>query len=367
MKKANTSDGYFRETFTYQGKRYSVRAKTERDLWRKVEEKKRRLEEGIDVTNENTTVDRWFENYLTAYKKGNVTDKTYHQLEAYVKNYISPAIGNRRLKDIQTIDLQLIMNSCAGKSQSQARKLRDLIRQAFKQARISRVLIFDPSEGIVMPKTTNGTHRALTDEERLHIHSVARSHRGGLWVLFVLYTGARPDETRKARWEDIDFKGHVIVLHSAKTDYGDRRVPIPARLYKRLKWVKQDSGYLFTQPTTGKPHTETSMKQMWRSFKQALDLDMGAQMKGGAINPETSVVADDLTPYCLRHTYATDLQSAGVPLNVAKDLLGHQSIAMTSQIYTHLSVDAFAEASLKVINFQHAQQRKEKKKSVGNR
>ena len=174
MKKANTSDGYFRETFTYQGKRYSVRAKTERDLWRKVEEKKRRLEEGIDVTNENTTVDRWFENYLTAYKKGNVTDKTYHQLEAYVKNYISPAIGNLRLKDIQTIDLQLIMNSCAGKSQSQARKLRDLIRQAFKQARISRVLIFDQSEGIVMPKTTNGTHRALTDEERLHIHSVAR-------------------------------------------------------------------------------------------------------------------------------------------------------------------------------------------------
>lgn len=43
------------------------------------------------------------------------------------------------------------------------------------------------------------------------------------------------------------------------------------------------------------------------------------------------------------------------------------SIAMTSQIYTHLSVDAFAEASLKVINFQRAQQRKEKKKSVGNR
>ena len=102
------------------------------------------------------------------------------------------------------------------------------------------------------------------------------------------------------------------------------------------------------------------MKQMWRSFKQALDLDMGAQMVHGAIDPETSVVADDLTPYCLRHTYATDLQSAGVPLNVAKDLLGHQSIAMTSQIYTYLSVGAFAEASLKVINFQHAQQRKKK-------
>ena len=129
--------------------------------------------------------------------------------------------------------------------------------------------------------------------------------------------------------------------------------------------MKQDSGYLFTQPTTGLPHTETSMKQMWRSFKQALDLDMGAQMAGGAIDPETSVVADDLTPYCLRHTYATDLQSADVPINVTKDFLGHKSIAMTSQIYTHLSVDAFADASLKVINFQHAQQRKEKRNLLG--
>ena len=94
---------------------------------------------------------------------------------------------------------------------------------------------------------------------------------------------------------------------------------------------------------------------------------MGAQMVHGAIDPKTSVVADDLTPYCLRHTYATDLQPADVPINVAKDFPGHQSIAMTSQIYTHLSVDAFAAASLKVINFQHAQQRKKKKNSVGNR
>lgn len=365
MKK--NADGYYRETFTFKGKRYDVTAKTERELWRKVDEKKRRLEEGVDVLNENTSVDRWFFKYLEAYKKGNVSDKTYHQLEAYVKNYISPAIGNRRLKDVQTIHLQMIMNECAGKSQSQARKLRDLIRQGFKQARISRVVAFDPAEGIVMPKTTNGTHRAITEDERKHIFSVARTHRAGLWVVFMLYTGARPEETRKARWEDIDFKGHVIVLHSAKTDYGDRRVPCPYPLYKRLKWAKRDSGYLFTQPTTGLPHTETSMKQMWRSFKQALDLDMGAQMVRGAIDPATSVVADDLTPYCLRHTYATDLQSADVPINVAKDFLGHKSITMTSHIYTHLSDEAFTNASLKVLSFATESRKKAQKKVVSIR
>lgn len=78
-------------------------------------------------------------------------------------------------------------------------------------------------------------------------------------------------------------------------------------------------------------------------------------------------MADDLTPYCLRHTYATDLQSTGVPLNVAKDLLWHQSIAMTSQIYTHLSDEAFTNASLKVLNFATESRKKTQKKVVSIR
>lgn len=106
---------------------------------------------------------------------------------------------------------------------------------------------------------------------------------------------------------------------------------------------------------------------MWRSFKQALDLDMGTQMASGAIDPETSVVADDLTPYYLRHTYVTDLQSAGVPLNVAKDFLGHKSIAMTSHIYTHLSDEAFTNASLKVLSFATESRKKTQKKVVSIR
>ena len=46
-------------------------------------------------------------------------------------------------------------------------------------------------------------------------------------------------------------------------------------------------------------------------------------------------VSPDLVPYCLRHTFCTDLQDAGVPINVAKVLMGHSSIKVTAQIYTH--------------------------------
>lgn len=353
MRKANTSDGYFRETFTFQGKRYSVRAKTERALWRKVDEKKRRLEHSIDITNENTTVDKWFADYLAAYKLPKVQPNTYADLQSYVKNYISPPIGSFRLKDVKPIDLQHILNSVSGRSASLACKLRNLIRSAFRQARIDRVIAYDPTEGIVMPETTSGTHRAITADERRHILHVAETHRAGLWVLFMLYTGARPDETRKALWADVRLNEEKIILHSSKTDYGDRAVPLHPALRPLLTG---GTGYIFTQPTTGKPHTKTSMRQMWCNFKKRVDIDMGARTFRGAIIPETSVVADDLTPYCLRHTYATDLQSAGVPINVAKDLLGHKNIAMTSHIYTHLSNEAFASAAARVSNFYEAQE-----------
>ena len=105
------------------------------------------------------------------------------------------------------------------------------------------------------------------------------------------------------------------------------------------------SPVLIPQPTTQAAHTKTSMRQMWEVFKRDLDISMGAQTFRNAIIPETSVVAKDLTPYCLRHTYGTDLQTAGVPINVAKDLMGHKDISVTARIYTHLSKQSFSDAA----------------------
>ena len=60
---------------------------------------------------------------------------------------------------------------------------------------------------------------------------------------------------------------------------------------------------------------------------------MGAVVEDGKIIYHA--VAPDLTPYCLRHTFCTDLQRAGVPINVAKELMGHSDISITANIYTH--------------------------------
>lgn len=354
MKK--NSDGYFRETFTFEGKRYDVTAKTERDLWRKVDEKKRQLEDGVDKISANMPVSKWIEKYLEIYKRPTVADNTYNDLLARAKNYINPEIGNKRLKDVKPADLQRIMNSVADKSKSFVDKLRDLIKGAFRQARIDRVLIYDPAEALVVPKTKEGIGRPMTEDERHHILSVCKTHKHGFWALFMLYTGARPVETRLAKWEDVDLKNKRITIHSAKTDFGDRVVPINPLL---LPYLKGGEGYIFTQ-RSGEPVTKNSTRWWWASIKRAVDLDMGAKTsRGGGIAPEDSKVSDDLVPYCMRHTCATDWYTAGVPINTIREFMGHKSISTTTRVYVKISDQAFNDAALRIAAFE--QGRKEKK------
>ena len=73
---------------------------------------------------------------------------------------------------------------------------------------------------------------------------------------------------------------------------------------------------------------------------------MGAKLYRNKIT--ISAVADDLEPYCLRHTYCTDLQDAGVPINVAKYLMGHSDISTTANIYTHITEETIQEAAKKI-------------------
>ena len=60
----------------------------------------------------------------------------------------------------------------------------------------------------------------------------------------------------------------------------------------------------------------------------------------------------DLVMYDLRHTYCTDLQDAGVPINVARDLMGHSNINITIRIYTHRSEETLNRARELINNHQ---------------
>ena len=349
------ANGYYRLSFSHEGKQYSVRSKNLMDACKKLALKQQAVINGEESFNSNTTVERWALEWLETYKNVQRGTKSYADYLSRIQNRIIPAIGARRIKDIKEIDLQNIMNSVEGMSESYAKKLMMTIKQIFWRARKNGLVRTDVSECITLPNVSKGTHRTITESERKHIMDTIPNHVSGLWVLTILCTGMRPGETAALQWTDIDFSKRIIHVTKAmqsgsnqiktpKTDASIRDLPIPDMLYSPLLSAHRarKSIYVFTQQKSDKPHTEESLRCYWKSFVRALDIAMGAKVYRNQII--SSKVSTDLTPYCLRHTFCTDLQDAGVPINIAKYLMGHSDISVTAKIYTHHSKLATANA-----------------------
>ena len=63
-----------RKSFTFEGKRYFIKAKTEREAFEKMALKRRDLEEGRTIISKNTPVSVWAERWFEAYKKNSVSE-----------------------------------------------------------------------------------------------------------------------------------------------------------------------------------------------------------------------------------------------------------------------------------------------------
>lgn len=353
--------GDVRKTFMFEGKRYEVTGKTEKEVYEKIALKKRDLEEGRVVLIKNTLVRDWAKEWIEIYKKDSVSVGWCKNIISILKGCIIPKIGAYTIRQVKPIHIQGILNEKKGYSKSYLRKIYNICDEMFEDAKRNGMILSNPCDGLALPITKeNQKRRSITDYERTMILRTCEEFKGGLFYKIMLYCGLRPGEVAALQWRHINFKtGKVHVEQALKRDdsigppkstSGDRRIPIPDVLLPEL-FDKKSSPYIFVcEKPTGGHHTQSSLKRMWESFWRHLNIEMGCKTFRNEVIPPYRV-ADDLTPYCLRHTYCTDLQAAGVPINVAKEWMGHSDISITASIYTHQSDEADKNAADLLNNF----------------
>lgn len=338
---------YVRKTFTFEGKRYEVSGKTEAEAIEKAVLKKQQLETAAAAESGSATVSQWYSRWLALYKaEQGLTQKSLSTYDEKFNNYIKPAIGGKKMRAVTEYDLQRIMNRTAEKSQSTASKVRMVIRQMFRRAYRTHMISFDPSEDLEIPRsTTKGTRRSLTEAERALFLRCAPSVEGAEIFQAMYYTGMRPGELMALTWGDIDFNRNEITVNKAiesgtkstvkatKTSAGERIIPLRAPLRELLLPFKGDPTRHVFLNRAGNPQYGQTFKRLWKHLLREMDIANGAKLYRNQIVQST--LAPDLVPYCLRHTFCTDLQAAGVPINIAKELMGHADISVTANIYTH--------------------------------
>lgn len=323
-------------------KRRTLYGRTIAELDKKVADFKSLQNKGIVIGKDNMSVCDWSKTWLKLYKV-NKAYNTYVMYENAVNVHILPAIGNMPLTAVKKHNLQQLLNILIDKDKLRTAEIvRLTLRQIFGMALEQDYIYKDITKGLTLPKHKKAKKRALTEAEVALMQSAALDEKERVFLDILYYTGLRRGEALALTVHDVDivnktltvckdliFKGNIgEIKPSPKSNAGNRTVPLPAPLCNLLsEYIPRiDGEYLFTAATSNSIMSKSSFRRFWEGIMKKLETANNGQ----------DVCIDDITPHMLRHTYATNLYYAGIDIKTAQYLLGHSSVQMTMDIYTHL-------------------------------
>jgi len=224
--------------------------------------------------------------------------------------------GDTQLKDLSVQQIDAYVESLQTKQNTNGtinRKLSALskmLRFALEREFITK------TPRIEKKKEATGRIRWLTKgEEQTLVEYFYKANRVdvGTLIVFLLDTGARAGEALSVTWKDI--KNSTATFWDTKNG-SPRSVP----LTKRLVALLDGSANPESTERVFKTITYAELHYLWQKAKKAIGFEAD----------------DQFVPHCLRHTCASRLAQAGVPIVTIKEFMGHKNIQVTMR-YAHLS------------------------------
>ena len=291
------------------------------------------------VVGDTTTVDEWAKIWKDTYKS-NLRAGTIAMYRNAYNNHIMDLLGLMPLQAVRPVHIQKVMKGVASKSESLQRQVLQTLRQLFTTAMRNGLVLHDPTDGIkITPHAKPKKKEYLTLEEQEALMASLSDPRARCFVGLCLYCGLRREEALGLQWGDI--RGDKLTVNRAitflgnqpdpvqelKTKSSHRVIPIPQPLQTILHETPR-LGLHLVPCADGRPMTQIAFKRMW-----------------------DKVVRDapcEVRPHMLRHSYATNLYRAGIDLKTAQYLLGHTTIQMTANIYTHMEKEDAAASVIQL-------------------
>lgn len=268
------------------------------------------------------TLNEWAEICLDIYKPNHKQGSHYYYTyRNRLKNCILSYMGEMDIGDIKPIDCQRCINHQNGNSAYQIGQTKQMLNFLFERAIDNDYITKNPARNITKPSGTKGERRSLTNDERAAFLE-AIEDPVNLPFAFMYYCGLRPSEACNILASDLIEVAGVPALNirGTKTKNATRLVPLPSNLSRLIQKSLKSSNKASQEVCVMSYET---LSRRWQNLRKKIH------------------AAPDLVPYCLRHTYCTDLLKNGIDVRIAQKLMGHSSINITSTIYSHIDEDLF--------------------------
>jgi integrase len=281
-----------------------------------------------------------------------------HESSGYLlEAHVIPALGGYKLSKLRPADLQRYYAAQLDLSRapSSVRKDHNYLHSACKHAVMMQLLVTNPADFVVPPRIVRSEMKVLDEGQAAAMLHAAEGTSLHMALLLAIGTGMRRGELLGLRWGDVDLEAATaavnqtlqeaygkIVFKEPKTAKSRRRITLPGVVVDALRahraeqarktlahepnWT--DSAFVLAAPHGG-PWRPSNFDTIWRRFKTKQKLEIRF--------------------HDLRHTHATQLLKVGVHPKVVSERLGHASIAITLDVYSHV-LPGMQEAAAELID-----------------
>ncbi len=304
-------------------------------------------------------LDDWLAGHAPSLKPS--TAKSYKEV---VQWYVVPRLGAVRLTDLNGLLLKSLyadLIRCGSRrngrplSASTVGVVHRVLRKALNDAVLCGLLGRSPLLGVKPPRRDASEMRSWNaDEARRFVAAVEHDRLFALWVVLIS-TGMRRGELDGLRWTDVDLDRSAIAVRRSRVSVAyrvhesepktrssrrvvsiDERVVAVLRSHRRQQLEERlargpgwnDTGYVFTSEDGSPLHPE----RITVMFGRAVD----------------SAELSPIRLHDLRHTSASLMLSAGVHPKVVSERIGHSSVSITLDLYSHVTAGLQAEAAEKL-------------------
>jgi integrase len=322
------------------------------------------VSEGSYIKPAKTTLREFLQIWL-AFKKANVSPRSYQRYEELALKSLAPLLGELKLPEIKPEDISMAYAKAVesgrrdgkgGLSPRTVHHMHRVLRQALAQAVKWDKLIKNPCDGLEKgdrPKIEKRAVATLDAAATMKVLEAARESRWFVPMLLGSLCGIRRGEIAALRWDDVKWDQEQITIRNSIEQIGTtcreketkgskcRTIAMPSMLTEELKaWrVKQaqellrlgmrpDGNTRVVTKADGSSPTPQSMTDMVSRFMKG---------QGSAVRL-----------HGLRHSHASHLLAENVHPKIVQERLGHHSIVVTMDIYSHLMPNMQADAAAKV-------------------
>jgi integrase len=351
---------------------------TKRDAEKKLAELLHDLHRSQYVEPSKLTVGEWLTEWLeTAIKPPNKRLRTYETYKSVIEHHLKPALGHLRLQQLRPTDLKRYYNG-SSLSPTTMEQHHTLLHSALKAAQLQGLVQRNVASLVIgKPHRREGRDDVLRhcwEAEEARRFIAAAKEQGpqpAAFYTLALDTGARKGELGGLKWSDVDLDAGTVAIVRQLIKPGSNPVFGPLKGGEsRMITIAPETVALLRKhrahqaelklPNRGHYHDQGLVfAKEWEHLRRHGDtLGHPLQMNNIGQNEYRRIIqAAGVRPikfHGLRHTCATLLLQAGVPIKVVQERLGHKRIEITLNIYAHALPSMQQDAAAKLAALLHS-------------